>query len=597
MNDQTSPDLAATPEPARRIRVRPLLSLLPYVMRYRAQVIGALIALLIAAAATLAVPLAVRRMIDFGFSAERISLIDQYFAVMIGVAAVLAVASAARYYLVTIIGERVVADLRAAVFAHLTELSPGFFDTAKTGEITSRLTADTTQIKSAVGSSVSVALRNLVLFIGSSVMMVVTSPRLSFFVIIAIPVIVLPLVAFGRLVRARSRTAQDTLADASAYAAELIGAIRTLQAFTSEAVAQSRFAAAVERAFTAARHSTRARALLTAIIIFLVFGSVVLVLWVGAQDVLASRTTPGTLGQFILYAVFAASGLGQLSEVWGELSQASGAAERLTELLAVQPDIEAPAHPVPLPTPARGEVTFDTVRFAYPTRPEVFVLDGVSFHVRPGEKVAIVGPSGAGKSTIFHLLLRFYDANAGIVAFDGVRVADADPRALRRRIALVPQDVSIFGATVAENIRFGAADAADADIERAAELASAAEFIRRLPQGYDTQIGERGVTLSGGQRQRLAIARAILRDAPLLLLDEATSSLDAEGERLVQTALERLMQDRTTLVIAHRLATVLSCDRILVLEGGCIVEQGTHAQLSAAGGLYSRLAKLQFEMR
>jgi ATP-binding cassette subfamily B protein len=604
VNDRTSPEVAAAPpvvaaaaEPSRRIRVRPLLALLPYVMRYRAQVIGALIALLIAAAATLAVPLAVRRMIDFGFSAERISLIDQYFAVMIGVAAVLAVASAARYYLVTIIGERVVADLRAAVFAHLTELSPGFFDTAKTGEITSRLTADTTQIKSAVGSSVSVALRNLVLFIGSSVMMVVTSPRLSFFVIIAIPVIVLPLVAFGRLVRARSRTAQDTLADASAYAAELIGAIRTLQAFTSEAVAQSRFAAAVERAFAAARHSTRARALLTAIIIFLVFGSVVLVLWVGAQDVLASRTTPGTLGQFILYAVFAASGLGQLSEVWGELSQASGAAERLTELLAVQPDIEAPAHPVPLPTPARGEVTFDTVRFAYPTRPEVFVLDGVSFHVRPGEKVAIVGPSGAGKSTIFHLLLRFYDVSSGTIGFDGVRVADADPRELRSRIALVPQDVSIFGATVADNIRFGAADAADADIERAAELASAAEFIKRLPQGYETQIGERGVTLSGGQRQRLAIARAILRDAPLLLLDEATSSLDAEGERLVQTALEHLMQDRTTLVIAHRLATVLSCDRILVLEGGRIVEQGTHAQLSTAGGLYARLAKLQFEMR
>ncbi|MGB9364400.1 MAG: ABC transporter transmembrane domain-containing protein, partial [Xanthobacteraceae bacterium] len=336
MNDQTRPELAApaaveaAAEPSRRIRVRPLLALLPYVMRYRAQAIGALVALLVAAAATLAVPLAVRRMIDFGFSAERISLIDQYFAVMIGVAAVLAIASALRYYLVTIIGERVVADLRAAVFAHLTELSPGFFDTAKTGEIVSRLTADTTQIKSAVGSSVSVALRNLVLFFGSSAMMVVTSPRLSFFVIVAIPVIVLPLVAFGRLVRARSRTAQDTLADASAYAAELIGAIRTLQAFTSEAVAQSRFAASVERAFEAARHSIRARAVLTAIIIFLVFGSVVAVLWVGAQDVLASRTTPGTLGQFILYAVFAASGLGQLSEVWGELSQASGAAERLT---------------------------------------------------------------------------------------------------------------------------------------------------------------------------------------------------------------------------------------------------------------------------
>src|SRR4051794_10656689 len=468
--------LARVDAPSRRLRVRPLLALVPYVMRYRAQVIGALVALLVAAAATLAVPLAVRRMIDFGFSAERIGLIDQYFAVMIAVAAVLAAASAMRYYLVTIIGERVVADLRAAVFAHLTELSPGFFDTARTGELTSRLTADTTQIKSAVGSSVSVALRNIVLFVGSSVMMVVTSPRLSFFVIVAIPVIVLPLVAFGRLVRRRSRTAQDTLADASAYAAELIGAIRTLQAFTSETVAQSRFTAAVERAFDAARQSTRARALLTAIIIFLVFSSVVVILWVGAQDVLAGRTTPGTLGQFILYAVFAASGLGQLSEVWGELSQASGAAERLTELLAVEPAIEAPPHPVALPSPARGEVVFDAVRFAYPTRPDVFVLDGVLFQVKPGEKVAIVGPSGAGKSTVFHLLLRFYDPQTGTVAFDGVRVADADPGELRRRIALVPQDVAIFGATIAENIGFGEPDAAQASIERAAELAAAGEF-------------------------------------------------------------------------------------------------------------------------
>ena len=598
MNEQSDPDAiaAAAPVPAERgLRVRPLLALLPYVMRYRGQVIGALIALLVAAAATLAVPLAVRRMIDFGFSAERISLIDQYFAVLIAVAGVLAAASALRFYLVTIIGERVVADLRAAVFAHLTELSPAFFDSARTGELTSRLTADTTQIKSAVGSSVSVALRNIVLFVGSSVMMVVTSPRLSFFVIAAIPVIVLPLVAFGRLVRRRSRTAQDTLADASAYAAELIGAMRTLQAFTDEALAQSRFAAAVGRAFAAARQSTRARAVLTAIIIFLVFGSVVVILWVGAQDVLGGRTTPGTLGQFILYAVFAASGLGQLSETWGELSQASGAAERLTELLAVEPEITAPPQPVALPSPARGDVAFDAVRFAYPTRPDVFVLDGVSFHVTPGEKVAIVGPSGAGKSTVFHLLLRFYDPAAGTIAFDGVRVRDADPRDVRRRIALVPQDVAIFGASIADNIRFGEPDATDADIKRAAELAAAAEFIERLPQRYDTVIGERGVTLSGGQRQRIAIARAILRDAPLLLLDEATSSLDAESERLVQAALERLMRSRTTLVIAHRLATVLSCDRILVLDGGRIVEQGTHAQLSAAGGLYARLAKLQFQ--
>ena len=582
-------------EPSRRLRVRPLLALVPYVMRYRGQVAAALVALLVAAAATLVVPLAVRRMIDFGFSAERIGLIDQYFAVMIAVAGVLALASATRYYLVTIIGERVVADLRAAVFAHLTELSPAFFDSAKTGEITSRLTADTTQIKSAVGSSVSVALRNLVLFIGSSVMMVVTSPRLSFFVIVAIPVIVLPLVAFGRLVRRRSRAAQDTLADASAYAAELIGAIRTLQAFTNEALAQSRFAAAVERAFGAARRSTLARAILTAIIIFLVFASVVVVLWVGAQDVLGGRTTAGTLGQFILYAVFAASGLGQLSEVWGELSQASGAAERLMELMAVEPDIKAPPQPVALPDPARGEVAFEAVRFAYPTRPEVLVLDGVSFAVRQGEKIAIVGPSGAGKSTIFHLILRFYDATSGSVSLDGLRVGAADPAALRRRVALVPQDVVVFAASVEENIRFGRPDATHEDIVRAAELAGAAEFVNRLPERYDTPLGERGVTLSGGQRQRIAIARAILRDAPLLLLDEATSSLDAESETQVAGALTRLMQGRTTLVIAHRLATVLSCDRILVLDHGHIVEQGTHAQLSAAGGLYARLAKLQFQ--
>ena len=576
-------------------KIRPLLALFPYVMRYRGRVLAALVALLVAATATLIVPLAVRRMIDFGFSAERIGLIDQYFAVMIAVAAVLAIASALRFYLVTILGERVVADLRTAVFAHLTDLSAVFFDGSRTGEITSRLTADTTQIKSAVGSAVSVALRNLVLFIGSSIMMVVTSPRLSLFVILAIPVIVLPLVAFGRLVRRRARGAQDTLADASAYAAELIGAVRTLQAFTNEALATARFGGAVERAFSAARDSTRARATLTAIIIFLVFGSVVLILWVGAQDVLGGRLSPGTLSQFVLYAVFAASGLGQLSETWGEISQAAGATERLIEILNIKPAITAPAHPIALPSPPRGEVALDAVRFAYPSRSETFVLDGVSLRVRTGEKIAIVGPSGAGKSTIFHLLLRFYDPLSGTITFDDTRIADADPHELRRRIALVPQDVVVFAASVADNIRFGRPEASDADIRHAAELAGAGEFIARLPQGYDSPIGERGVTLSGGQRQRIAIARAILRDAPLLLLDEATSSLDAESEHLVQAALERLMQGRTTLVIAHRLATVLSCDRILVLDRGHVVEEGTHTQLAAADGLYSRLAKLQFQ--
>ncbi|MEN3379936.1 MAG: ATP-binding cassette, subfamily bacterial, partial [Hyphomicrobiales bacterium] len=589
------PDAAAAPT-ARKVKLRPLKLLVPYLMRYRGRAAAALVALLVAAVTTLVVPIAVRRMVDFGFDPQHIGLIDQYFGVMILIVGVLAIASASRYYLVTTLGERVVADVRSAVFSHLTTLSAPFFDTAKIGELTSRLTADTTQIKSAVGSSVSVALRNVVLFAGSATMMVITSPKLSAFVLGAIPVIVLPLVAFGRSVRRRSRTAQDTLADASAYAAELIGAIRTLQAFTNEKVAGTRFSGAVERAYEAAIQSSKARATLTAVIIFLVFGSVVVILWVGAQDVLAGRTTPGTLGQFILYAVFAASGLGQLSEVWGELSQASGAAERLTELLGVEPEIKAPAHPVALPSPARGEVAFDAVRFAYPSRPEAFVLDGVSFGARQGEKVAIVGPSGAGKSTIFHLLLRFYDAQSGAVTFDGARVGDADPAELRRRIALVPQDVAVFAASVSDNIRFGRPDASDADIVRAAELAGAAEYINRLPQRYDTPIGERGVTLSGGQRQRIAIARAILRDAPLLLLDEATSSLDAESETQVSAALNRLMQGRTTLVIAHRLATVLSCDRILVLDGGRIVEEGTHTQLSAAGGLYARLAKLQFEM-
>jgi ATP-binding cassette subfamily B protein len=589
--------LAATPPKSsgRGSNLRPLASLLPYVRRYRGRALAALTALVLAALTTLIVPVAVRRMIDFGFTARGLALIDSYFLVMIGVVAVLAVSSALRYYLVTTLGERVVADLRGDVFAHLTSLSPAFFDEAKTGEVISRLTADTTQVKAAAGTSISIALRNFVLFIGAGAMMVVTSPRLSAFVLAAIPLIVLPLYAFGRAVRRRARLAQDTLADASSYAAELIGAVRVLQAFTDERLGIARFRDAVERAFSAARDSIRARALLTAVAIFLVATSVVVVLWIGAQDVLAAKMTPGRLGQFILYAVLAAGALGSLSEIGGEVAQASGAAERLFEILAVKPAIVAPAHPLVLPQPPRGEAAFAEVRFSYPTRERLPTLRGVTFDVWQGEKLAIVGPSGAGKSTIFHLLLRYYDPTAGRITFDGVRLSDLDPAALRARIALVPQDSVMFAASVADNIRFGRPDASDAAVRRAAEHAHAAAFIAALPQGFDTPVGERGITLSGGQRQRIAIARAILRDAPLLLLDEATSSLDAESETHVAAALATLMRERTTIVIAHRLATVLSCDRILVMDDGRIVEEGTHQTLAVAGGLYARLAKLQFQ--
>ena len=584
-------DVAGAPAPGerRKLKLKPLALLVPYLLRYRGRALAALAALIVAALTTLIVPVAVRRMIDFGFSDKAVQLIDSYFAVMIVVVAVLAVSSALRYYLVTTLGERIVADLRSDVFAHLTRLSSAFFDTARTGEIVSRLTADTTQIKSAVGASVSIALRNLLLFSGGAVMMVVTSPRLSLFVLAAIPVIVLPLVGFGRAVRKRGRAAQDTLAEASGYADEVIGAMRTLQAFTNEKVAQSRFSSAVEQAYSAACGATKARGVLTAVVIFLVFASIVVVLWVGAQDVLAGTITAGRLGQFVLYAVFAAGGLSELSQVWGEIAQASGAAEHLFEILNVEPQIKAPPRPMALPKPARGEVEFRDVSFAYPGRPNVPVLDRVSFRVMPGEKLALVGPSGAGKSTIFQLILRFYDPLSGSIGFDGVRLTDVDPAALRAQIALVPQDAVVFGTSVRENIQFGRPDATDAEIDKAAEAAHASEFIRRLPRGYETPVGERGVTLSGGQR-------AILRKAPLLLLDEATSSLDAESETLVQQALKRLMLNRTSIVIAHRLATVQTCDRILVVDHGRIVEEGTHTSLAGAGGLYARLAKLQFEM-
>jgi ATP-binding cassette subfamily B protein len=589
--DQASSDAKKTSP--RSPRLRPLRQLWPYVRRYRGQASLAVLALLLAALVTLVVPLAVRRMIDSGFSGHA-GLIDSYFAVLIGVSAVLALASAARFYLVTSLGERVVADLREAVFAHLVSLSPAYFDSVQSGALSSRLTADTTQIKAAVGSSVSIGLRNLVLFLGATIMMVVTSPRLSLFVLAAIPMIVLPLYGFGRAVRRRSRAAQDTLADASAYGSEMIGGIRVLQAFTNESLVTTRFAAAVERAFEAARASIRWRALLTALAIFLVFGSVVVVLWIGAQDVLAGRSTPGRLSQFLLYAVLAAAGLGQLSEVWGELAQASGAAERLFEILAVPTGIARSPRGLALPSPSRGEIAFSGVRFAYPTRAESLALADVSFHIAATEKVAIVGPSGAGKSTVFQLILRFYDPLAGKISFDGVPLVATDPGDLRRHIALVPQEPGIFAASIRDNIRFGRPEATDAEVEQAADLALALPFIKQLPHGFDTPVGEHGVTLSGGERQRIAIARAILRDAALLLLDEATSSLDAQSEMLVKTALDHLMQQRTTLVIAHRLATVLSCDRILVMEAGRIVAGGTHSQLMAAGGLYADLARMQF---
>jgi ATP-binding cassette subfamily B protein len=584
-----------SPASARSARLRPLLALAPYVARYRGRAALAFVSLTVAAITTLVVPVAVRRMIDFGFTPEGIARINSYFSVMIIVVGVLALASASRFYLVMTIGERIVADLRRDVFAHLMSLSPAFFDSSRSGELVSRLTADTTQIKSAVGASVSIALRNIMLFFGATAMMVITSPRLSGFVLLAIPLVVLPLMAFGRWVRRLSRGAQDTLAEASAYASELVGAIRTVQAYTGEFLANARFSGEVEQAYDAARSSTRARALLTAIVIFIVFSSVVIILWIGSNDVEAGLISPGRLGQFVLYTAFAATGLGQLSEVWGEVSAASGAAERLFEILRVKSEITAPAAPRALPEPARGDVSFENVSFAYPMRPGISAVDGVSFTVRAGEKVAIVGPSGAGKSTLFHLLLRFYDPASGVISVDGVPIRSADPTEVRKRIALVPQDPVVFAASAGDNIRFGRPEASDADVERAADLAHASEFLRRLPGGLNAPLGERGVTLSGGQRQRVAIARAILRDAPLLLLDEATSALDAESETLVQTALEELMSHRTTLVIAHRLATVLSCDRILVMEHGRIVEQGTHASLVAANGLYARLARLQFE--
>lgn len=575
-------------------RLRPLRYLLPYLAPYRRVIAAALAALVAASAAMLGMPVAVRHCLDAALAEGSGAALDRYFLALFALAAAGACFAALRFYLVSWLGERVVADLRTAVFRHVLGLGPSFFEVTRSGEILSRLTTDTTLIQSVVGSSLSIALRSGVTLIGALVMLTVTSPRLTALLLVLLPAVIVPIVLIGRRVRRLSRDSQDRIADTSALAGEVLNAMPLVQAFTLESLHETRFGQAVERSFDAARRRVRQRAMLTAWAIVTIFGGLILVLWIGAGDVAAGRMSGGELGQFLLYAIFVGGSTAGLSEIWGALQQAAGATDRIVELLHTQPEERIPSNPVPLPSPGRGAIAFERVAFHYPSRPGELALDAFTLDVRPGETIALVGPSGAGKTTVFQLLLAFYRARSGAVRIDGVDLALAHPADVRARIGIVPQETVLFADTIGENIRYGRPGASDEDVRAAARAAAADTFIERLPEAYDTFVGERGVRLSGGQQQRIAIARAVLKAPPILLLDEATSALDAESEALVQQALSDLMRGRTTLVIAHRLATVQGADRIVVMDHGRVVATGTHAELYARGGLYARLAQLQF---
>ena len=574
--------------------LRPLIRLWPYLWRQRTSGALMLVFLAISAAATPAMTFIVRQLIDKGFGSRNPAELNKWFLILGGLALVLALSTALRYFFITRLGERVVADLREDVFGHILSLDPAYFLKIRTGEVISRLTADIQIIESLVASAISIALRNLLSFTIGLIMMTIVSPKLTFFVVCIIPFVLVPLIAFGRQVGRVTRETQDVFAQAVGFASESLDALETVQAFVRERFTQGRFDAGVEAAYAKSVGRMATRATMTAMVITLVFGGVAFVLWLGAHDVLNGQMSNGKLVQFVALAVFTAGSVANLNETWGDVQKASGAMARIDELLLSEPNIKAPPSPAQLPEPARGDIVFSDVRFAYPSRPETGVLDGFSLHVKPGETVALVGPSGAGKSTVFKLLLRYYEFEEGGIALDGVDIRSADPKAVRERLSLVAQDTALFSGSPEDNIRFGREDASDTDIRLAAAKAQALGFIEALPQGFKQPLGERAKSLSGGQKQRLSIARALVRNAPILLLDEATSALDAENEQLVQAALNEAMRERTTLVIAHRLATVLKADRIVVMDAGRVVDSGTHAELVARDGLYRRLAQLQF---